>query len=67
MGVRQNLIDFWNKEIGDEIKAEKAARSLQRQAEIDIAHAQEEYENAKSDFEKAKMDAKDDYLILEKY
>jgi hypothetical protein len=41
MSVRKKLIDFWNKEIGDEIKAERAAKSLQRQAEIDVANAQE--------------------------
>jgi hypothetical protein len=61
VNVRKKLIDFWNKEIGDEIKAERAARSLQRQAEIDVANAQECYENAKADFEKSKMDAKDDW------
>ena len=61
VNVRKKLIDFWNKEIGDEIKAERAARSLQRQAEIDVAKSQEEYENAKADFEKSKMDAKDDW------
>jgi len=59
--ARAKLIEFWNKEIGDEIKAARAAKSLQRQAEIDVANAQECYENAKAEFEKAKMDAKDDW------
>ena len=60
MKAREKLIKFWNETIGDEIKAERAAKSLQRQAEIDVAEAHEKYENAQGDFEKAKLDAKDD-------
>ena len=61
MSAREKLIEFWNKEIGDEIKAGRAAKSLQRQAEIDVAKAQEDYETATADFEQSKMDAKDDW------
>ena len=58
--TRKKLIDFWNQTIGDEVKANRAAKSLQRQAEIDVADAHENYEAAQADFEKAKMGAKDD-------
>jgi hypothetical protein len=59
MNTKKKLIEFWNREIGDEIKANRAARSLQRQAEIDVAEAHDDYEAAQAAFEKAKMDAKD--------
>lgn len=54
------LVAFWNKTVADKVKLARAAKSLQRQAEIDVAKAQEDHENAITDFEKAKMDAKDD-------
>lgn len=60
MTARKKLIEFWDKTIGDKVKTERAAKSLQRQAEIDVAEAHESYENAQTTFEKAKLDAKDD-------
>ena len=59
MSVRKKLIEFWE-QATDKVSAERAAKSLQRQAEIDVASAQESYESAGADFDKAKMDAKDD-------
>lgn len=56
---KNKLILFWEKQIGDKVKVAKAARSLQRQAEIDVAKSQEDYENSVTTFEKAKTDAKD--------
>lgn len=56
---KNKLILFWEK-TGDKIVTARASRSLQRQAEIDVAKAQEDFETAKDDFDKAKMDAKDD-------
>lgn len=57
------LIKFWEvveKQV-DAVKNNRAARSLQRQAEIDVAAALEAYENEQANFEKAKMDAKEDH------
>jgi tetratricopeptide (TPR) repeat protein len=56
--VRKTLIEFWEAKT-DKKTAQRAAKSLQRQAEIDVAKAQEDYETAKDAFDKAKMDAKD--------
>lgn len=58
---KNKLILFWEsiEKTGDKIKATRAARSLQRQAEIDVADANEKYEQANNAFEKAKVDAKD--------
>ena len=53
------LISFWEQKV-DKRTAARAAKSLQRQAEIDVAKAQEDYETAKDEFDKAKMEAKDD-------
>jgi tetratricopeptide (TPR) repeat protein len=56
------LILFWEgvEKTGDKMKIARAARSLQRQAEIDVGEKQEEFENAQSELEKAKVDAKTD-------
>ena len=71
---KNKLILFWEKieKAGDSIKIGRAAKSLQRQAEIDVAKAQEKHEAAKSALEKAKVDAKDNTesgfrAIVEKY
>ena len=56
---KNKLVLFWEAKAGDKIKAVRASKSLQRQAEIDVAKAQENFENAKDAFDKAKMDAKD--------
>lgn len=54
------LIRFWEaiEKAGDNIKIARAAKSLQRQAEIDVAKAQELMEEARAKLEKAKVDAK---------
>lgn len=54
------LIRFWEaiEKAGDSIKIARAAKSLQRQAEIDVAKAQELMEEARAKLEKAKVDAK---------
>lgn len=57
---KNKLVLFWESRVGDKIKAVRASKSLQRQAEIDVAKAQEDFETAKDAFDKAKMDAKDD-------
>jgi tetratricopeptide (TPR) repeat protein len=58
---KNKLITFWEsiEKAGDKIKINRAARSLQRQAEIDVASASDNYENELATFEKAKVDAKD--------
>lgn len=58
---KNKLVLFWEavEKAGDKIKIGRAARSLQRQAEIDVAKAQDSFESAKSALEKAKVDAKD--------
>lgn len=58
---KNRLIAFWEnlEKAGDSIKIKRAAKSLQRQAEIDVAKAQEELETEKAVFEKEKVDAKD--------
>ena len=56
---KNKLIAFWEAKT-DTLKATRAAKSLQRQAEIDVAKAQEDLENAKSKFDEEKMNAKDD-------
>ena len=55
------LIRFWEaiEKAGDNIKIARAAKSLQRQAEIDVAKAQDVMEEARMKFEKAKIDAKE--------
>ena len=55
------LIRFWEtlEKTADSVKTNRAAKSLQRQAEIDVAEALENYENEQATFEKAKVDAKD--------
>ncbi len=54
------LIRFWEtiEKAGDSIKIARAAKSLQRQAEIDVAKAQEVMEESRAKLEKAKVDAK---------
>ena len=56
------LVRFWEsiEKTADSMKATRAAKSLQRQAEIDVAKSQDELENARAKLEKAKVDAKDD-------
>jgi pentatricopeptide repeat protein len=56
------LIRFWEsmEKTADSIKIARSARSLQRQAEIDVAKSQDELEAARSKFEEAKVKAKDD-------
>ena len=58
---KNKLILFWEsiEKVGDKLKIARAAKSLQRQAEIDVAKAQEELETERSTFEKAKVEAKD--------
>ena len=56
---KNKLVLFWEAKAGDKIKAIRSSKSLQRQAEIDVAKAQEDFETAKDAFDKAKMDAKD--------
>jgi len=58
---KNKLILFWEsiEKAGDSIKIKRAAKSLQRQAEIDVAKALEDYETEKATFDKAKVDAKD--------
>jgi hypothetical protein len=59
---KNKLVLFWEniEKAGDKIKIGRAARSLQRQAEIDVAKAQEDFEAAITAFDKAKVDAKED-------
>jgi hypothetical protein len=57
---KNKLVLFWEAKAGDKIKAARASKSLQRQAEIDVAKAQEDFELAKDAFDEAKMKAKDD-------
>ena len=56
------LVQFWEavEKTADSVKHTRAAKSLQRQAEIDVAQASDEYEQEQATFEKAKVDAKDD-------
>lgn len=58
---KNKLVLFWEnlEKVGDKIKIGRAAKSLQRQAEIDVAKAQDSFETAKTALEKAKVDAKD--------
>jgi hypothetical protein len=53
------LIEFWQTKVKDVVKTNRAAKSLQRQAEIDVANSQDEFESSKERFEEAKMNAKD--------
>ena len=55
------LLRFWEtiEKAGDAIKLARAAKSLQRQAEIDVAKAQKVMENARTAFEKAKVESKE--------
>ncbi len=57
---KSKLVLFWEKVGGDKLKVARAAKSLQRQAEIDVAAAHEKYEASVDAFDKAKMDAKED-------
>ena len=47
---KNKLVLFWEKleKVGDKFKVARAAKSLQRQAEIDVAKAQEDFETAKT-------------------
>ena len=58
---KNKLVLFWERieKAGDKVKIARAAKSLQRQAEIDVAKAQEDFESAKSALEDAKVEAKD--------
>lgn len=55
------LITFWEsiEKTADSMKHARTAKSLQRQAEIDVASALDSYEQEQAAFEKAKVDAKD--------
>jgi len=59
--AKNKLIAFWEtiEKTKDSMKINRAAKSLQRQAEIDVAKALEDYETEQATFEKAKVDAKD--------
>jgi hypothetical protein len=59
--AKNKLITFWEsiEKVADSVKIARAAKSLQRQAEIDVAQASDNYEQEETTFEKAKMDAKD--------
>lgn len=59
--AKNKLITFWEsvEKTVDSVKSARAAKSLQRQAEIDVASAAHEHEQEEATFEKAKMDAKD--------
>ena len=61
-GKNNPLVVLWEqmKEKGEKINVQRAAKSLQRQAEIDVAEAQEAFETAKDAFEKSKLDAMTD-------
>ncbi|MHA1199820.1 MAG: hypothetical protein ACTSQF_10880 [Candidatus Heimdallarchaeaceae archaeon] len=58
---KSKLVLFWEaiEKTADSVKHGRAAKSLQRQAEIDVASASDAYENEQATFEKAKVDAKD--------
>lgn len=60
--VKNKLIIFWEslEKTADSLKVSRSAKSLQRQAEIDVASAADEYEKALAEFEQAKVKAKDD-------
>jgi hypothetical protein len=58
--TKNGLIKFWEERVKNPIKLERASKSLQRQAEIDVASAQEAYEAAKDEFDSRKLAAKDD-------
>jgi DNA polymerase III delta prime subunit len=59
--LKSKLVLFWEKieKTADSVKHMRSAKSLQRQAEIDVASASDAYENEQASFEKAKVDAKD--------
>ena len=58
---KNKLVLFWEaiEKTADSVKINRSAKSLQRQAEIDVAQAQDDYEAEVATFEKAKVDAKD--------
>ena len=60
--AKNKLITFWEsvEKTVDSVKMARSAKSLQRQAEIDVASASDAYEQEEITFEKAKMEAKDD-------
>ena len=59
--AKNKLIVFWEsvEKTVDSVKMARTAKSLQRQAEIDVASALDAFEQEEATFEKAKMDAKD--------
>ena len=59
--AKSKLVLFWEKieKTADSVKHARASKSLQRQAEIDVAQASDNHENELATFEKAKVDAKD--------
>ena len=59
--AKSKLVLFWEtiEKTADSVKVGRAAKSLQRQAEIDVATASDNLENEQATFEKAKVDAKD--------
>jgi hypothetical protein len=63
MAEKNALIRFWEtlEKQADGVKIKRAARSLQRQAEIDVADALEAFENEEAKYEEAKVKAKEDH------
>ena len=59
--AKNKLVTFWEaiEKTADSVKINRAAKSLQRQAEIDVAKASDDFENEQETFEKAKVSAKD--------
>lgn len=59
--AKNKLVLFWEsiEKTTDAMKHARTAKSLQRQAEIDVASAADAYEQEQATFEKAKVDAKD--------
>jgi len=58
---KNKLITFWEsiEKTVDSVKAARAAKSVQRQAEIDVASAADIFEQEETTYEKAKVSARD--------
>ena len=72
--AKNKLITFWEtiEKTADKVKSARAAKSVQRKAEIDVAEASDNYEQEEATYEKAKIDAQDNTetgfkLIYESY
>jgi hypothetical protein len=59
--AKNKLVLFWEsiEKTTDAMKHARTAKSLQRQAEIDVASALDNYEKEQAAYEQAKVDAKD--------